>query len=68
MKVTALIEAELIEELVRESGAKNITEGLKIAIKDYLAKKKLIDYSSLIVAEPLEFKYGAEYLREQNRQ
>ena len=56
MKVTALIEDELIEELVRESVAKNINEGLKIAIKGYLAKKKLRDYSSLIGAEPLEFK------------
>ena len=67
MKVTAIIEDELIEELVRESGAKNITEGLRIAIKEYLAKKKLRDFSDQLVAEPLKFEYGAQYLREKNR-
>ena len=67
MKVTAIIEDELIEELVRESGAKNITEGLRIAIKEYLSKKKIRDFSEQLVAEPLELEYGATYLREQNR-
>jgi hypothetical protein len=57
----------LIDELIRESGAKNITEGLRIAIKEYLAKKKLRDFSGQFVAEPLKFEYGAAYLREQNR-
>lgn len=67
MKITAIIEDELIEELVRESEAKNITEGLRIAIKEYLSKKKIRDFSEQLVSEPLEFEYGAAYLREQNR-
>lgn len=67
MKVTAIIEDGIIEELIAETGAKTITEGLKIAIKDYLSKKKLHQLSSQLVNEPLAFSYGADILREQNR-
>ncbi len=36
MKVTALIPDELIEDVKRLSGGKNITESLIIAIKHYV--------------------------------
>ena len=39
MKVTALIDDELIQEVMKLSGAKNITEALKIALKDYRSRK-----------------------------
>lgn len=67
MKVTALIEDDLIREVVELSGAKNITEALKIALQDYLSRKRLKNLSNSIAAEPLEFVYGAEHLREINR-
>lgn len=68
MKVTALIEDELIQDVIEISGAKNVTEALKIALRDYLSRKKLRELSDQIVAEPLEFVYGADKLRDINRQ
>lgn len=67
MKVTALIEDELIHEVMELSGAKNITEALKIALKDYRSRKMMRDYSNSIAAEPLEFTYGAEQIRDLNQ-
>jgi hypothetical protein len=67
MKVTALIEDELIQEVMELSGAKNITEALKIALKDYRSRKMMRDSSNSIAAEPLEFTYGAEQLRDLNQ-
>ncbi|MBV6645665.1 MAG: DUF2191 domain-containing protein [Cyclobacteriaceae bacterium] len=43
MKVTALIPDDLIDEVKKETGGKNITESLIIALKQYLAQKK-VDY------------------------
>tara|TARA_R110002124_G_scaffold53923_1_gene154084 strand:+ start:48 stop:254 length:207 start_codon:yes stop_codon:yes gene_type:complete len=68
MKVTALIEDELIKDVIEISGAKNVTEALRIALRDYLSRKKLRELSDQIVAEPLEFTYGADQLRDINRQ
>jgi hypothetical protein len=66
MKVTALISDELISEVMEISNAKNITEALKIALTEYVALQKLKATSQLIAAEPLEFYYTAEELREKN--
>lgn len=67
MKVTALIEDELIQEVMAVSGAKNITEALRVALRDYLSRKKLRELSAQIVSEPIEFRYGAEQLRNLNQ-
>lgn len=67
MKITALIEDELIQEVVSTSGAKNITEALKIALKDYLARRKLLDLAKDVAAEPIEFYFGADQLRDLNQ-
>ena len=67
MKITALIEDELIQEVVHTSGAKNITEALKIALKDYLARRKLLDLAKDVAAEPIEFYYGSDQLRDLNQ-
>ena len=67
MKVTALIEDELIQDVMKISGAKNITDALRIALRDYLSRKKLLELSDQIVAEPLEFHYGADQLRDINQ-
>lgn len=67
MKITALIEDELIQEVINTSGAKNVTEALRIALKDYLVRRKLLDLAKKVVAEPIEFYYGADQLRDQNQ-
>ncbi|WP_192348236.1 type II toxin-antitoxin system VapB family antitoxin [Algoriphagus sp. Y33] len=68
MKVTALIEDELIQDVMEISGAKNITEALRIALRDYLSRKKLRELADQIVAEPIAFTYGADKLRDANQQ
>jgi hypothetical protein len=55
MKVTALIEDKLIKEVMVLSGAKNITEALKIALNEYCSRKLVFKYSNSTMAEPLEF-------------
>ncbi len=67
IKITALIEDELIQEVIATSGAKNITEALKIALKDYLSRRKLAELAKDIAAEPIEFYYGADQLRDSNQ-
>lgn len=67
MKVTALIEDELIQDVIDMSGAKNITEALRIALKDYRSRKLMRKYANSIAAEPLEFTYGAKELRDLNQ-
>ncbi|MEB2777726.1 type II toxin-antitoxin system VapB family antitoxin [Algoriphagus sp. D3-2-R+10] len=68
MKVTALIEDELIQDVMEISGAKNITEALRIALKDYRSRKLMRNYSDSIAAEPLEFTYGARQIRDLNQE
>ncbi|MEP0712189.1 DUF2191 domain-containing protein [Algoriphagus sp.] len=67
MKVTALIEDELIQEVMDLSGAKNITDALKIALNEYRSRKLMRNYANNIVAEPLEFTYGAKQIRDLNQ-
>lgn len=67
MKVTALIEDKLIQDVMKISGAKNVTEALRIVLKDYRSRKLLREYSNSIAAEPLEFKYGAQQIRDLNQ-
>jgi Arc/MetJ family transcription regulator len=67
MKIKGLIEDELIQEVIEASGAKNITEALKIALKDYLSRRKLAELAKDITTEPIEFYYGEDQLRESNQ-
>lgn len=67
MKIAGLIEDELIQELIQTSGAKYITEALKIALKHYLSRRKLVDLAKGIAAEPIEFYYGEDQLRDINQ-
>jgi len=68
MKVSALIEDELIQDVIDISGAKNITEALRIALKDYRSRKLTRNYANSIAAEQLEFTYGAKELRDLNQE
>lgn len=69
MKVTALISDDLVAEVQKLSGGKNITESITIALKEWVAQKKIEDISNMIAAEPVVFygDYTAEAVRELNR-
>lgn len=55
MKVTALIPEDLIEEVKKATGGKNITESLIIALKSYLASRKIDYLIDQVQQEPLQF-------------
>ena len=67
MKVTALIPDELIKEVQRLSNAKNITDGLLVALNSYVALKKLKAMGEAINKKPLKFRYTAQDIRDLNR-
>jgi len=68
MKVTAIIDDKLINEAIKYSNAKNITEAVKVALNEYIAVKKLSELAEEIKANPLKFKHTAEEIRSLNRQ
>ena len=70
MKVTALISDELISEVQLLSGGKNITESITLALKEWVAQKKIQEVTNMVVAEPLAFygNYSAESVRNLNRE
>jgi len=70
MKVTALIPEEMIDEVKKYSGAKNITEGLLIALNDYLQRQRLKRVMQKIKKKPLEFSkdFSASKVRSLNRE
>ncbi|MBN2856785.1 MAG: DUF2191 domain-containing protein [Candidatus Delongbacteria bacterium] len=67
MKVTAIIQDELIEEVMAKTKGKNITESLKTALTEWLRMQRIKDLNRQVAESPLDFKYGAEELRELNR-
>ena len=69
MKVTAIISDDLIEEVKKHSRGRNLTESLTIALKEWLAAKKIKDLNNMIKESPLEFNHdlSANKIREINR-
>ena len=69
MKVTAIIPDELIKEVKKLTKGKNITESVTIALKEWLAFKKIKELNQVVREEPLEFDvdFSAERARETNR-
>ncbi|MBA7540808.1 hypothetical protein ES705_33111 [subsurface metagenome] len=68
MKVTAMIDDDLINEAVKYSNAKTITEAVKVALKEYIANKRLKELSEELKRNPLKFKHTAEEIRSLNRE
>jgi len=70
MKVTAIISDKLISEVKKYAGGKNLTQSLTIALKEWLASKRLKELNNMVRESPLEFKdnFSAEKTREINRQ
>jgi hypothetical protein len=69
MKVTALIPDDLIQDVRKQSGGKNITESLIIALRDYVARQRLRKAVQRVAEKPLKFKddFTAEKVRALNR-
>jgi hypothetical protein len=69
MKVTALINDDLVNNVVKLSKGKNITESLVIALEDYVYRKRIEQLIEDVDNEPLQFQEGftAESVRELNR-
>jgi len=55
MKVTALIPDELVEEVKKISGGKNITESLIIALKSYVKNDRMDKLINDVENNPLTF-------------
>jgi len=70
MKVTAIISDKLISEVKKYAKGKNLTESLTIALKEWLAAKRIKELNSMVRESPVEFNenFTAEKIREINRQ
>ncbi len=69
MKVTAIISDNLIEEVKKHAKGRNLTESLTIALREWLAEKKIKDLNSRVKEAPLEFNpdFSANKIRDINR-
>ena len=69
MKVTALIPDDLVNNVVKLSKGKNITDSLAIALEYYVYRKKIEQLIEDVDKEPLQFQeeFSAEGIRELNR-
>lgn len=70
MKITALIPEELVQDVKKYSGGKNITESLMIALNDYISRQKIKKSIQKIKKNPLEFAsdFTADQVRKLNRE
>lgn len=69
MKVTALINDDLINNVVKLSKGKNITDSLAIALEYFVYRKKIEQLIEDVDKEPLQFQeeFSAKGIRELNR-
>lgn len=68
MKVTAIIDDSLIEEIKATTGGKNITESITLALKEFLRMKKLDKVFDELDRQPLQFNEDfVLYGRQKNR-
>lgn len=70
MKVTALLPDDLVQEVRKLTGGRNITESILIAMKDYIARQKIRKAIEKVREKPLQFREGftAEKIRSLNRE
>lgn len=70
MKVTALLPDDIIEEVKKLSGGRNITDSILIALRDYISRQKMRRAIQKVKEKPLQFKDGftAEKIRTLNRE
>lgn len=70
MKITALLPDDIIQEVKKLSGGKNITDSILIALQDYIAHQRIRKLIQKVRDKPLQFKdnFSAEKVRTQNRE
>ncbi len=68
MKVTAIIEDDIIKAAMRYSKSTTVTNALKVALKEYLRMQRLKELSEGVKKQPLNFNYSAEDIRNVNRE
>ena len=66
MKVTAIIPDEIIADVQKYTGGKNITDSLIKALNDWLYTRRIKDLDQMLVEEPLEFREGYSASRVRN--
>ena len=69
MKVTTILPDDLVSEVRHYSKGKNITDSLLIALKEWLALRKIKELNKQVDRNPLLFDkhFSAESARETNR-
>ncbi len=69
MKVTALIQDDLIKDVRKLTEGKNLTESLTIALREWVAQQKIKRLNTKIAKTPLSFhrNFSAEKTRSINR-
>ena len=70
MKITALVPEELIQDVKKYSGGKNITESIIIALNDYINRQRIKKSVQKLKKNPLEFvvEFSAEQVRKKSRE
>lgn len=58
MKVTTIIPDEILDDIQKYSGGRNITESLIIVLKDWLYVKRITSLKEELSKNPLCFKEG----------
>lgn len=66
MKITAIIPDEIIADVQKYTGGKNITDSLIKALNDWLYTRRISDLDQMLVEEPLEFREGYSASRVRN--
>jgi Arc/MetJ family transcription regulator len=68
MKVTVLIDDNILKEAMKYSKTSTITETLKLALNEYVSLRKLKELSKIVKNEPLNFILTADEIRNLNRE
>jgi hypothetical protein len=69
MKVTAILPDDLVSQVRHHSGGKNLTEALQIALREWVALRRIKLLNRGVAKRPLQFRsgYGASSVREASR-
>ena len=69
MKVTAILPDDLVSQVRRHSGGKTLTDALQIALREWLALRRIKQLNRGVAKRPLQFRsgYSASSVREANR-
>lgn len=68
MKVTAIIPDEIVNDVRKYTGGKNITESLITALNDWLYRQRISHLSNELHQNPVRFRddFSAEGIRNKN--